>query len=53
MSLPPNSEDDPCGYVETADPETGEPELLAFWLPAGVGVADLGLERVLFDEVAP
>lgn len=28
------------GVIETADPETGAPELLGYWLPAAAGIAD-------------
>lgn len=40
----------PDGLIETADPATGTPEMLAFWLPAAVTAAALGLERVLTKE---
>jgi hypothetical protein len=36
-----------AGCVESADPETGKPDVLTFWLPKGVTVESLGLERVL------
>lgn len=28
------------GVIETANPETGEPELIGYWLPSGVTIAD-------------
>lgn len=41
----------PTGLVATADPETGEPEAMPFWLLPGVNADALGLVNVLVDDV--
>lgn len=35
----------PDGHIEAADPETGEIERMAYWLPDGVTAEDIGLKH--------
>ncbi len=37
----------PDGYIETCDPETGELDMMAVWLPPGVSAESLGLKTFI------
>ena len=41
----PAAEAPPTGYIDRADPETGQPERMAYWLPEGVTPESIGLKH--------
>lgn len=47
-----NFDSKPTGTIAAENPETGKMERMAFWLPPGVSVADLGLGGRAFRPLA-
>ena len=41
----------PDGYLASVNPETGQPDRMAVWLPPGVTASDLGI-RLTFEKDA-